>query len=96
MDGFRVGTLNVNGAREVKKRALVLDTARSKCIDVLFLQEVHSDQCNEGDWEKEGEGQVALSHSTTLNGSVGILFSRRFTQSIHRGGAGGGEEVPTR
>lgn len=43
--------LNVNGAREVKKRAPVLDTAMTKCIDVLFLQEVHSDQGNEG-WKK--------------------------------------------
>ncbi len=68
MNGFSVGTLNVNGAREVKKRALVLDTARSKRIDVLFLQEVHSDQGDEGDWEKEWEGQVVLSHNTTLSG----------------------------
>ena len=81
MDGFRVASLNVNGAREVRKRALVLDTARSKRIDVLFLQEVHSDQSIEGDWEKEWEGQVALSHNTTLSGGVGILFSRRFTPS---------------
>lgn len=55
----------------------MLDTARSKRIDVLFLQEVHSDQCNEGEWE----GQVALSHNTTLSGGVGIFFSRRFTPS---------------
>ncbi len=34
----------------------MLDTMRSKRIDVLFLQEVHSDQSNEGDWEKEWEG----------------------------------------
>ena len=81
MEGFRVGTLNVNGAREVKKRALVLDTARRKRINVLFLQEVHSDRNNEGDWEREWEGQVALSHNTTLSGGVGILFSRRFTPS---------------
>lgn len=83
MDGFRVGTLNVSGAREVKKKKKKghLCWTRSKRIDVLFLQEVHSDQCNEGEWEKEWEGQVALNHNTTLNGGVGILFSRRFTPS---------------
>lgn len=47
---FRMGMLNVNGTREVKKRAPVLDTAMTKYIDVLFLQEV-SDQGNEG-WKK--------------------------------------------
>ncbi|TWW78198.1 hypothetical protein D4764_11G0003190 [Takifugu flavidus] len=33
----------------------------------------------EADWEKEWEGQVQLSHNTTLSGGVGLLFSRGFT-----------------
>lgn len=41
MDVLKTGTLHVNGVRGTKKRALVSDTA--KHIDVLFLQEVHSD-----------------------------------------------------
>ncbi|TWW54086.1 Transposon TX1 uncharacterized 149 kDa protein ORF 2 [Takifugu flavidus] len=35
----------------------------------------------EADWEKEWEGQVLLSHNTTLSGGVGLLFSRGFTPS---------------
>ncbi|TWW54587.1 Transposon TX1 uncharacterized 149 kDa protein ORF 2, partial [Takifugu flavidus] len=35
----------------------------------------------EADWEKEWEGQVLLSHNTTLSGGVGLLFSRGFTLS---------------
>lgn len=50
---FRVGKLNVKGAREKRKWALVFDIAQRKRIDVLFLQEVHSDKGNEADWEKE-------------------------------------------
>lgn len=46
-------TLNVNGARELEKRALGLKTARTKRIDGLFLQEVHSDSNVEVFWEKE-------------------------------------------
>ncbi|TWW80183.1 hypothetical protein D4764_10G0012130 [Takifugu flavidus] len=64
-----------------KKRALVFDTAKRKRIDVLFLQETHSDCGIEADWEKEWEGQVLLSHNTTLSGGVGLLFSRGFTPS---------------
>lgn len=78
MDSLRVGTLNVNGARKEKKRALVFDTARRKNVDVLFLQETHSDESKEADWIKEWEGQVVLSHNTTLSGGVGFLFSRAF------------------
>ncbi|TWW57318.1 Transposon TX1 uncharacterized 149 kDa protein ORF 2 [Takifugu flavidus] len=35
----------------------------------------------QADWEKEWEGQVLLSHNTTLSGGVGLLFSRGFTPS---------------
>lgn len=68
MDSFRLGSLNVNGAKEAKKRVLVFDTAQMKHIDVLFLQEIHRDECNEADWNKEWEGKVVLSHNTTLSG----------------------------
>ncbi|TWW73398.1 Transposon TX1 uncharacterized 149 kDa protein ORF 2 [Takifugu flavidus] len=81
MHTFRVGTLNVNGARDAKKRALVFDTAKRKRVDVMFLQETHSDRNNEADWEKEWEGQALLSHNTSLSGGVGLLFSKSFAPS---------------
>ena len=40
MAPFKVGTLNVNGAREASKRALVFDTVRTKHIDVVVKLEV--------------------------------------------------------
>ncbi|TWW53878.1 Transposon TX1 uncharacterized 149 kDa protein ORF 2 [Takifugu flavidus] len=43
--------------------------------------ETDSDCGIEVDWEKEWEGQVLLSHNTTLSGGVGLLFSRGFTPS---------------
>lgn len=86
IDCFRVGRLNVHGARKAKKRALVFDATRMKHIDVLFLQEIHSDECNKADWDKDWEGQVALSHNTTtVNIRVGFLFSRSFAP-FSRGG----------
>lgn len=50
-----------------------------KGIDVLFLQETHSDSTNEADWRREWGGEVLLSHNTNLSGGVGFLFSRSFT-----------------
>ncbi|KAK0147956.1 Transposon TX1 uncharacterized protein [Merluccius polli] len=50
-----------------------------KHIDVLFLQETRSDVGNEADWNREWEGELVLSHNTTLSGGVGFLFSRGFT-----------------
>lgn len=79
MDTFRVGSLNVNGAREERKRALIFQTAKIKHIDVLFLQETHSDVFNETDWRKEWEGEVVLSHNTSLSGGVGFLLSKSFS-----------------
>jgi len=78
MDAFKVGSLNVSGAREERKRAVVFDTAKMKHIDVLFLQETHSDVVNEAEWGREWEGELILSHHTNLSGGVGLLFSRGF------------------
>ena len=53
MNVFKVGSLNVNGARDIKKRAVVFETAKMKHIDVMFLQETHRDVGNEADWSRE-------------------------------------------
>ena len=79
MDTFRVGSLNVNGAREQKKRATIYETAKMKRIDVFDLQETHSDSTNEADWRREWEGEAILSHNTSLSGGVGFLLSKSFT-----------------
>lgn len=79
MEHFKVGTLNVNGAREAKKRAMIYEVMKIKQIDVLFLQETHSDSSNHIDWRREWEGQAILSHSSTSSGGVGILFSKCFS-----------------
>ena len=79
MDVLKIGSINVNGAREGKKRASIYETAKIKQVDVLFLQETHSDEGNEADWRREWEGEVILSHNTSLSGGVGFLLSKAFT-----------------
>lgn len=47
MSVVRVGTINMNGARDVYKRALFFEFIKQKQIDVVFIQETHSDGLNE-------------------------------------------------
>lgn len=46
MDILRVVSLNINGARDKNKLALLKECIESKEINVMFLQETHSDRIN--------------------------------------------------
>uniref|UniRef100_A0A3B5PPF5 Reverse transcriptase domain-containing protein n=1 Tax=Xiphophorus maculatus TaxID=8083 RepID=A0A3B5PPF5_XIPMA len=78
MSRFKISSLNVNGARDVKKRAMFFEFLKSKGIDIAFAQETHSNVDNEVDWKKEWDGNIILSHNTSLSAGVAILFSRNF------------------
>ncbi len=58
MSNFKISSLNVNGARDVNKRAQVYELMKLKNIDVMFLQETHSTKENEVEWMKEWEGKI--------------------------------------
>ena len=78
MRTFSFSTINVNGARDIKKRMLLYELMRLKRIDVLFAQETHSDGKNEIDWKREWDGLSVLSHKSSSSGGVAILFSKHF------------------
>ncbi len=83
MVNINMGTININGARTDVKRAALFKLCELKKLDVLFVQETHSDTKNEGDWRREWPGQVFLSHKKSNSAGVGILFSRAFSpQSV--------------
>lgn len=42
MQNLKIGSLNINGGRDRQKRALISEVATQKRINVLFLQETHS------------------------------------------------------
>lgn len=50
METLRVGSLNVNGMRDKSKADTVIEFIKLKKLDVIFLQETHSDVNNEVDW----------------------------------------------
>lgn len=43
MSAVNVGTLNLNGARGIEKRALLFELIKHKNLQVTFVQETHSD-----------------------------------------------------
>ncbi len=69
MDILRVGSLNVNRGRDRNKRAIIAEYAYLKDMNVMFLQETHSDSQNEVELYRWCE--CILSHDS-------ILFSKHF------------------
>ncbi|TRY81838.1 hypothetical protein DNTS_011405 [Danionella cerebrum] len=59
-----------------------LKEENTKAVDVLFLQETHSDMRNALDWSREWPGQVLLSHQQNSSAGVGLLLSPRFQNSV--------------
>ncbi len=52
MGDIHIASLNVNGARDCVKRTVMYETMSYKKIDVLLVQETHSDVTNAVEWEK--------------------------------------------
>jgi len=75
MGEVSVASANVNGARGVKKRVMLFEMSKQKKVDIMFLQETHSDSKNATDWERELDGISILSPSS---GGVAVLFSKNF------------------
>ena len=77
MCDFKIGTLNLNGARDCFKRASLYQLLKDNGHDILFIQETHSSLDNEIRLEKIMSGDVS-SHKPFNSGGVGILFSNNF------------------
>lgn len=75
MAGISVASVNVNGARHIRKRAVLYEVFKEKKLDIVFLQETHSDV---QEWTREWDGISILSHNTAVSGGLAILFSKSF------------------
>lgn len=75
MQHIKMGALNINGGRDMHKRALISEIVCQKSIDVLFLQETHTTWSDEVDWGLWWEGSCTLSHGTNCSAGVAILFN---------------------
>ena len=75
---FRIASLNLKGARDVKKRNLLYEVLKTKQIALAFTQETHSSKDIEVEWQREWGGQVVFSRFSSSSGGVAILFSSSF------------------
>ena len=71
----RVGSLNINDGRDRQKRAVISELVQQRRLDIVFLQETHSDKDNEIDLDLWWKGQYVLTHGTNFSAGVAILFS---------------------
>lgn len=81
MESIKIGTININGGRNYSKRAALNEFIQNKNIDIIFLQETHSDLGNEVEWKMWWEGKTFLSHGSNLSGGVAILFSKKINMT---------------
>uniref|UniRef100_A0A3P9LKP2 Reverse transcriptase domain-containing protein n=1 Tax=Oryzias latipes TaxID=8090 RepID=A0A3P9LKP2_ORYLA len=79
---FKAGSLNINGGRDAEKRAIIKDIFEDKALDILFLQETHSDVLTEAEWALWWRGQSFFSHGTVFSAGVAVLFSPRLSFNI--------------
>ncbi len=82
MEILRVGSLNVNGMRDMKKRVFLSEIINLKELNVIFLQETHSNLDNEGDWGLWWKGEHFLSHGNNLSAGVAIFFAPSLNLNI--------------
>ena len=78
MCDFKIASLNLNGAGDIKKRMELYELMKLKCIDVMFVQETHSTVSNEAAWRSEWGGEVMLSSLSSVSGGVAVLLSTGF------------------
>jgi hypothetical protein len=51
MQSLKIGSLKINGGgRDRHRRALISEVATQKRVDMLFLQEPHTNPADEMDW----------------------------------------------
>ena len=78
MSNFNIASLNLDGARDIKKRMQLYELMKLKNVDIMFAQETHSNKSNEVAWRSEWDGEVILSSLTSVSAGVTILFSKKF------------------
>lgn len=76
MESLRIGSININGGRDCRKRACLNEYIQNKNIDITFVQETHSDVKIEVDWKMGWRSDLYMSHGSNVSGGVAILFSK--------------------
>lgn len=75
-----MASLNINEMRDRKKGAVTKELFEQKKLDVILLQETHSD--NETEWALWIQVSCVLSHGTNFKGGASICFFTKLNFNI--------------
>ena len=75
-------SFNVRGLRMETKRISIFQYIIRKKIDICFLQETHSKECDENKWRNEWGGEMYFSHGTSQARGVSVLFRSGFDMKV--------------
>ena len=79
---FKLTSLNVRGLSNFKKRRIIFSWCRKMKSDIVFLQETHSTQEVEKQWQREWGGKMLFSHGANNARGVMILVRNGFDFNV--------------
>ncbi len=71
-------TFNCNGLRDDLKRKSIFHWLNHENYSIIFLQETHSINADEGKWKKEWGGDIYFGHGASDSRGVAILIKKNF------------------
>ena len=77
MDNIKVGTFNIRGLKNLKKRRIFFTYLKAKSFDIICLQETHATKNEEYFWQTHFGGKILYSNGTPRSCGVAILISNR-------------------
>ena len=74
---IKIGTANVNGLQDNKKRARMFKYFKEKEYDIIFLQETHSTSSCEKFWTTQWGGQCIYAHGESNARGTAIMMNKK-------------------
>ena len=75
---FNIGTYNVRGLRDFSKRNSIFRFLRETALNVICLQETHSEEKDVNTWVKEWGSPIYFSHGTRQSSGVTIMLRDKY------------------
>ena len=77
MANLKLGSYNVKGLRDAKKRRKIFNHLNQRQLDIVCIQESHSQVKDEKLWKSEFGGQVFFSHGSNDSRGTMILIRKK-------------------
>lgn len=80
---FNIGTYNVRGLRDFSKRNTIFQFLRESSLNIICLQETHSEISDTKSWEAEWGAPIFFSHGTRQSSGIAILLRDKYEIMNH-------------